>query len=139
MASLGTVGSVLLLGSLGLLMGALSLTGKISTPVEGALWVLVGITWLVGGAYLGLSNPVPALLLVGLLAGLCTGALHSAFAETLVENNPGYAQNIEGPVEGSDRLQFLLVPVGIGLVWGLLFGVIGWGLAVTDVWAGWMA
>ncbi len=139
MASLGTVGSVLLLGSLGLVMGALSLTGRISTPVEGTLWVLVGVTWLVGGAFLGLSNPVRTLLLVGLLAGLLTGALQSAFAETLVENNPGYAKDIDGPVDASDRLRFLFVPLGIGLVWGLLFGLIAWGLAATDVWGAWAA
>ncbi len=137
MTSLGTIGSVLLLASLGLIMGALSLTGWLSTPVEFGAWVLVGAVWIGGGATLGLTRPVRTLLIVGVLAGVFTGGIQGALAGTLVENNQAYAENLEEPVDGEARLQLFAAAVGIGLAWGLAFGLAAWGLARTGAVDGW--
>lgn len=137
MTTLGTLGAVLLLGSLGLVMGALSLTGWLPTAVEFGLWVAVGVTWVVAGSWMGLERPVVTLLAVGLVAGVLTGGIQGALAGTLVENNPSYAENVEAPVDGGDRFRFFAVAVGVGLVWGLLFGLAAWGLRAAGVLPGW--
>lgn len=137
MTTLGTLGGVLLLGSVGLLMGALSLTGWFSTRAEFGLWVLVGILWVVGGAWLGLPRPVSTLVLVGLVAGVCTGGVQATFAQILVDNNEAYAEDVEDPVDSGTRLGFFGVALGVGLVWGLLFGLLAWGLRASDLVTGW--
>lgn len=137
MTTLGTLGTAAVLGSAGLVMGALSLTGWLSTAVEFGLWVAIGVAWILLGARMETGGPVGTLLLVGLVAGLLTGGVQAVFAQALVDNNDAYAEDVEGEVDGSTRLQFFAVTTGVGLVWGLLVGLVAWGLQAADVVGGW--
>lgn len=111
----------------GLALGALTLTGWIPPAAEFGLWTVVGIGWVLLCRREGLARPIFILTFVGLLAGIQTGLVHGLFTETLVANNPSYAEDI-AEVTMAARGQLLLFAVVVGVAWGALFGGITWAL-----------
>lgn len=118
--------AIALLSAPGIVMGALTLTGAFGAPVEFTLWTLAALAfWLPMALRWTPDAPFVSLLAAGTLAGVWTGAIQGALAPTLLANNAGYAASFpEATTEA--RLVLFVSAVGIGLVWGALFGGIAW-------------
>ncbi len=112
----------------GLVIGLGSVTGWFPAWSEAILWTIVGVAWAWAAWAWKLPRPILMLGAVGLTAGVLTGGVHGLLAHVLAETNAGYAADLGDPVTVGDRLELFGGAVGIGLVWGLLFGTIAWGI-----------
>ncbi|MGB0652057.1 MAG: hypothetical protein ACPGQL_02555 [Thermoplasmatota archaeon] len=113
-----------LLGSVGLVMGAGSLTGWYGAPVELSLWTALGIGWLLAARRWAPAMPARTVAWAGAVSGVTTGLIQAAFAVTLVTNNTDYATVGPAAVDAAVRAQFFAFALALGVVWGLLFAAI---------------
>lgn len=118
-----------LLSLVGAAMGALTLTGFLTPLGEFGAWtVLAFAIWIPATLRYAPTRPLVTLTLAGTVAGVWTGAIQAAFAETLLANNAAYAASTPDGATPAVVGFLLASAIGTGLVWGALNGGIAWGI-----------
>lgn len=116
---------VLMLGLTGAFMGIASLFAFWGAPIEFALWTALGaLAWtplLVGRRC---ERPILTGALGGLASGVGAGGVQALFLGTYVANRAGEGLVADAPTAAI----FFGSALGVGVVWGALFGAIAWGI-----------
>jgi MFS family permease len=122
--------TILALSFIGLAIGALSLFGLWPDWFEAILWTLTAAL-LVVPVLLRTRAPSPFLsaVLVYVIAGVFTGGIQTAFAQTYVDHHPATAAQLQGAGPLRVAGAFLGFGIGVGLVFGILVGLVAWLLA----------
>jgi hypothetical protein len=97
---------------------------KIENP---AWWGLYAI-WITIVLILDVAAPFRTILFASILAGLLHGSTQSLLLDRYITNNPWYAAQMQAPRRRL-VMQFLLMGLGVGTVFGALVAGIAWGLA----------
>jgi hypothetical protein len=116
---------ILLLSTVGILMGACSVLG-FTRGIEGALWPVLGIFC---ALVVGRNASQRAFLhgfAVGVLAGTVAPLIQSAFFTAYLAANPETSGQLAASGPSNARLLFLGMAVPIGLASGVVLGVLSW-------------
>ncbi|MCA9693148.1 MAG: hypothetical protein KC636_26365 [Myxococcales bacterium] len=119
----------------------LSLTGVVMAlgtsliGLQGAeffLWMGFYVLWIAATLRVRPDRPFLTLLVASVLSGLWTGLFQLLLRDQYVAHNPAYAADFAALADASTlewAMSFVGFGLAAGLVFGLVVGAIGWGLA----------
>lgn len=123
---------VLVLSTLGLLIGVLSLLGLTSgsvlaLPLEFWLWMVSAAVTALALARQAGARFFRHGFATGLLAGLWPAILMALFFDAYMANNPVYAEEFSAAPAGLSAKAFFLISAPLrALVWGVVIGALTW-------------
>ncbi len=121
-------GLIAALSATGILMALFSSLVGMRQKLEIPLWWGLYALWIAIVLFTGREAPFRTLLLASVFAGLLHGSTQALLIDRYTENNPWYAEKMQGPKAKLAR-QFVVMGVVIGSVFGVIVGGIAWGLS----------
>jgi hypothetical protein len=124
----GWIHVIALGGGTGLLMAVLACFVGLKQRFEIILWTLLYAAWVLIVRQLGWTAPFRTILFAGPIAGIVTATVSMALFDQYKRQNPWYAEQFDKP---KSKLAggFFGMGVGMGLMYGAIFGGIAWWLA----------
>lgn len=117
------------LSGTGIIMGLISCLVGMRQKVEIPLWWGLYAIWIAIMLFTNASAPFLTILIASGLAGILHGMTQAFLVDHYKENNPWYAEKMQGP-KGKMATQFVVMGIVIGIVFGAIVGGIAWGLSL---------
>jgi hypothetical protein len=121
---------ILGLGLTGALPATLSLFRLYSSVGELVVWTaLAALVWIPLAARRRVEARIASMAMVGLVAGIVTGLIQTAFAHVIFARDPALAKDWGGVATFGVRLELFFLDVMVGITWGLVVGAVWAGVA----------
>ncbi|MCP3981784.1 MAG: hypothetical protein GY716_20980 [bacterium] len=108
-------------------MALLSSLVGLRQKLEMPLWWGLYAIWIAVVLMLDIGAPFRTILIASTVGGVLHGITQGVLIDRYIENNPWYADQMQGP-KPRMRMMFVVMGLGIGLVFGAIMGGIAWGL-----------
>jgi hypothetical protein len=115
-------------GGTGLLMALLGCFVGLKQKAEIILWTLLYAAWILVVRQLGWNAPFRTILFAGPIAGIVTASVTMLLFDRYKLKNPWYAEQLAKP-KSQLAGGYYGMGVGMGLMYGAIFGGIAWWLA----------